>query len=74
MRAWTDTIIMWTVVLAVLGVIATAASNTYSRDQRVIAIRAECFRQDGYYRQFGDTAFCMTSRGHERTILWEKKV
>lgn len=48
--------------------------STTTREQRINVLRATCFRDKGYFRLFGNTAFCTKSLGHTRGILWEKEI
>ena len=50
-------------------------ARTTKREQRIGMLKAKCFRDKGYYREFGNTAFCTNSlRYNKREILWEEVI
>lgn len=62
------------IVEAEISTPKTSAWTHTKRDTHINTLKAKCFKDKGYFRRFGDTAFCTRSLGHERTILWEKEV
>lgn len=74
MRDYIEITVAVGIMLGVLLAVMFVASQEYGREQRVTLIQAECFRDGGQYREFGNTAFCVDSRNHGHKILWEKEL